>query len=86
MCIRRGIQSEDENEFNTVKVRTFLQSKDKICVPALWHIAIICTLPIGGIEEYKSYPRFVLQMLAINICPHFECVDAKIVLALIYLV
>ena len=38
-----------------------------------------------GIEEYKPYPRFVLHVLAIHICPHFEFVDAKIVLALIYL-
>ena len=44
-----------------------------------------CTLPTGGIEEYKPYPRFVLHVLAIHICPHFKCVDAKIVLALIYL-
>ena len=28
VCIRRSIQSEDENEFNTIKVRTFLQSED----------------------------------------------------------
>ena len=40
---------------------------------------------IGGIEEGKPYPPFVLHVLAIHICPHFECVDAKIVLALIYL-
>ena len=36
------LQSKDENEFNTVKVRTF-----EICVLALWHIAMICTLLIG---------------------------------------
>ena len=32
-----------------------------------------------GIEEYKPYPCFVLHVLAIHICPHFECVDAEIV-------
>ena len=30
-----------------VKVRTILQSQDKICVLALWHIAMMCTLPLG---------------------------------------
>ena len=38
-----------------------------------------------GVEEYKPYRLIVLHVLAILICPHFECVDAKIVLALIYL-
>ena len=28
------------------------------CVLALWHIAMKCTLPIGGIEECKPYLRF----------------------------
>ena len=38
-------------------------------------------------SAYKPYPCFVLHVLAIHISPHFECVDAKIilVLALIYL-
>ena len=84
-CVRLGIQSEDESEFNTVKVRIFLQSGDKICVLALWHIAMICTLPKGGIEEYKPYPRFVLNVLVDTFCLHFECVDANIVLDLMYL-
>ena len=38
---------------------------------------MIHTLPIGGIEEYKPYPCFVLHVLAIHISPHFGCVDAK---------
>ena len=46
-CLRRGIQSEDKNELNIVKMRTFLQSEDKISVLALWYIAMICTLHIG---------------------------------------
>ena len=83
-CLRCGIQSEDENELNIIKMRTFLQSEDKICVLALWYIAI-CTLPIGVIEEYKPYPGLVLYVLGIHICPHIECADAKIALTLIYL-
>ena len=36
VCARTGIQVEDkdESEFNTVKVRTFLQNEDKIHVLA----------------------------------------------------
>ena len=63
------------------EVISSIQSEDNICVLALWHIAMICTLPIGasgGIEQCKPYPRFVLPVLAIPICPHFECVDAKL--------
>ena len=51
ICVHSSIQSEDEKEFNTVKVRTCLQSEDKICVLTLWHIAMICTLPIGVIVQ-----------------------------------
>ena len=73
VCVRHGIQSEDENKYNTVKVRTCLQSDDMYSAYG------------GGIDEYELYPRFVLHLLAIHICPHFECIDAKFVFALIYL-
>ena len=57
VCDRTGIQSDDENEFNTVKVMTFLQSEARFVAycndiySAYW-----------GIEEYKPYPRFVLHV------------------------
>ena len=74
-AFHRGIQSEDKNELNTVKVRTFLQSEDKICMKfakyycKLWNIIakiilqwyVLC---LWGIEECKPYPRFVLHVLS----------------------
>ena len=55
----------------------FLQTKDKVFVLALCR---------KDIEEYRPYPHIVLNMCLLkHICPHFECVDAKIVLDLIYL-
>ena len=41
--IPHGIRSEDKSEFNTIKVRIFLQREDKNCVLTLWYIAMICT-------------------------------------------
>ena len=84
VCVRHGIQSKDKNEFHCQSV-DILQGEDKFCVFTLWHIAMIYTLPIWGIEEYKPYPHFVLHVLTVHICPHFECVDVKIVHALIYI-
>ena len=48
VCVCRGIQSEDENELNTVNMRTF----------ALWHYSNDTHSAYRGIEEYKPYPHF----------------------------
>ena len=55
-----------------------LQSEDKICVLALWHITMICTLPIG---EWRSVSH-ILTLFCICMLYTFvlTCVDAKIVL------
>ena len=53
----------------------FYNVRTKICVPSVAYCNY--TLSIGGIEEYEPYPHFLLQVLVIHICPHFECVDAK---------
>ena len=51
MCVRPGIQSEDQNQFFTFKVRTFWQSEVKISVLALWLCALssLChNMGVGG--------------------------------------
>ena len=56
--------------------------------PCFVYVAMICTLPIGGIEEISHIlALFYMCLLAYThtFCPYFECVDAKIALALIYL-
>ena len=50
-CVRPGIQSEDQNQFFTFKVRTFWQSDVKISVLALWLCAMssLChNMGVGG--------------------------------------
>ena len=50
-CVRPGIQSEDQNQFFTFKVRTFWQSEVKISVLALWLCAMssLChNMGVGG--------------------------------------
>ena len=69
-CVCHDIQGKDESEFNTVKLRTYCNDMYSA---------------YRGIQEYKPHPRFVLHVFAIHICPHFQWVDAKIVLTLIYL-
>ena len=51
-CVRPGIQSEDQNQFFTFKVRTFWQSEVKISVLALWLCALssLChNMGVGGV-------------------------------------
>ena len=51
VCVRPGIQSEDQNQFFTFKVRTFWQSEVKISVLALWLCALssLChNMGVGG--------------------------------------
>ena len=52
ICVRPGIQSEDQNQFFTFKVRTFWQSEVKISVLALWLCALssLChNMGVGGV-------------------------------------
>ena len=52
VCVRPGIQSEDQNQFFTFKVRTFWQSEVKISVLALWLCALssLChNMGVGGV-------------------------------------
>ena len=84
-CVRPGIQSEDQNQFFTLKVRTFWQSEVKISVLALWLCALSSlfhNLAVGG---YGRYPLFVHArhvQRCVKKCPHFECVIHRFVLAL----
>ena len=75
-CARPGIQSEDQNQFFTFKVRTFWQSEVKISV---------LTIPWYGCRGYGNYPLFVHArhvQRCVKKCPHFECVIHRFVLAL----
>ena len=85
VCVRPGIQSEDQNQFFTFKVRTFWQSEVKISVLALWLCALSSLFHNMGVGGYGRNPLFV-RARHIQRCvkkyPHFECVIHRFVLAL----
>ena len=78
-CVRCGIQSKDENDFNTVKVKDIFTKRGQnlcpCCVLSLWHIVIICILPIG---EYRLKLSSLWYTCAhffthhLHWCPRFE--------------
>ena len=85
VCVRPGIQSEDQNNFFTFKVRTFWQSEVKISVLALWLGALSSLFHNIGCRGYGRYPLFVRArhvQRCVKQCPHFECVIHRFVLAL----
>ena len=84
-CVRPGIQSEDQNQFFTFKVRTFWQSEVKISVLALWLCALSSLCHNMGVGGYGRNPLFVRARYVqrcVKKCPHFECVIHRFVLAL----
>ena len=84
-CVRPGIQSEDQNQFFTFKVRTFWQSEVKISVLALWLCALSSLFHNMGVGGYGRNPLFVRArhvQRCVKKCPHFECVIHRFVLAL----
>ena len=85
LCVRPGIQSEDQNHFFTFKVRTFWQSEVKISVLALWLCALSSLFHNMGVGGYGRNPLFVRArhfQRCVKKCPHFECVIHRFVLAL----
>ena len=85
VCVRPGIQSEDQNQFFTFKVRTFWQSEVKISVLALWLCALSSLFHNMGVGGYGRNPLFVRArhvQRCVKKCPHFECVIHRFVLAL----
>ena len=85
MCVRPGIQSEDQNQLFTFKVRTFWQSEVKISVLALWLCALSSLFHNMGVGGYGRNPLFVRArhvQRCVKKCPHFECVIHRFVLAL----
>ena len=57
ICVRPGIQSKDQNQFFTFKVRTFWQSEVKISVLALWLGALSSPfhyMGVGGMDIILS--------------------------------
>ena len=85
VCVRPGIQSEDQNQFFTFKVRTFWQSEVKISVLALWLRALSSLFHNMGVGGYGRNPLFVRArhvQRCVKKCPHFECVIHRFVLAL----
>ena len=85
VCVRPGIQSEDQSQFLTFKVRTFWQSEVKISVLALWLCALSSLFHNMGLREYGRYPLFVRArhvQRCVKKCPNFECVIHRFVLAL----
>ena len=83
--VRPGIQSEDQNQFFTFKVRTFWQSEVKISVLALWLCALSSLFHNMGVGGYGRNPLFVRArhvQRCVKKCPHFECVIHRFVLAL----
>ena len=84
-CVRPGIQSEDQNQFFTFKVRTFWHSEVKISVLALWLGALSSLFHNIGVGGYGRYPLFVCDrgvQRCVKNFPHFECVIHRFVLAL----
>ena len=85
-CVRPGIQSEDQNQFFTFKVRTFWQSEVKISVLALWLCALSSLFHnMGVVGGYGRNPLFVRArhvQRCVKKCPHFECVIHRFVLVL----
>ena len=84
-CVRPGVQSEDQNQFFTFKVRTFWQSEVKISVLALWLCALSSLCHNMGVGGYGRNPLFVRArhvQRCVKKCPHFECVIHRFVLAL----
>ena len=56
-CVCTDIQSEDQNQFFTFKVRTFWQSEVKISVLALWLVALSAlfhNMGVGGMDVILS--------------------------------
>ena len=85
VCVRPGIQSEDQNQFFTFKVRIFWQSEVKISVLALWLCALSSLFHNMGVGGYGRNPLFVRArhvQRCVKKCPHFECVIHRFVLAL----
>ena len=85
VCVQPGIQSEDQNQFFTFKVRTFWQSEVKISVLALWLCALSSLFHNMGVGGYGRNPLFVRArhvQRCVKKCPHFECVIHRFVLAL----
>ena len=83
-CVWPGIQSEDQNQFFTFKVRTFWQSEVKISVLALW-LCALSSLFHNMCRGYGRNPLFVRArhvQRCVKKCPHFECVIHRFVLAL----
>ena len=84
-CVWPGIQSEDQNQFFTFKVRTFWQSEVKISVLALWLCALSSLCHNMGVGGYGRNPLFVRArhvQRCVKKYPHFECVIHRFVLAL----
>ena len=99
VCVRPGIQSEDQNQFFTFKVRTFWQSEVKISVLALWLCALSSLFHNMGVGGHGRNPLFVrarhvqrcekmssLWMCYTQICPRFECRDEHTIHTCIYCV
>ena len=61
VCVRTSIQGR--TSMSIIKVRTFWQREDKICVLALWLIAMIYTMPMRGIEEYIIHSMLCMCLL-----------------------
>ena len=98
-CVRPGIQSEDQNQFFTFKVRTFWQSEVKISVHALWLCALssLChNMGVGGMDVILSlyvpgmfrgvWKMSSLWMCYTQICPRFECRDEHTIHTCVYCV
>ena len=85
MCVRPGIQSEDQNQFFTFKVRTFWQSEVKMSVLALWLGALSSlfhNMGVGGMDVILSLYVPGMFRGVWKKCLHFECVIHRFVLAL----
>ena len=84
-CVHPGIQSEDQNQFFTFKVRTFWQSEVKISVLTLWLGALSSlfhNMDVGGYGHYPLFVRASHVQRCVKKCPHFKCVIHRFVLAL----
>ena len=100
VCVRPGIQSEDQNQFFTFKVRTFWQSEVKISVLALWLCALSSlfhNMGVGGVWTKSSLctcqacsevceKMSSLWMCYTQICPRFECLDEHTIHTCVYCV
>ena len=81
VCVWPGIQSKDQNQFFTFKVRTFSQSEVKISVLALWLCALSSLFHNMGVGGYGRNPLFVRArhvQRCVKKCPHFECESCTI--------